>query len=106
MIDPQLPDPRDTHSLVPAPYPTAQTDLRSGYRRRHQSVMRGSFRWWIIVALTLAACASPPLYTESTPPTVPSTLPRPPASEVPPITTAAIASSSAPWPDVVAPISM
>src|SRR4029450_6149133 len=29
-----------------------------------------SSRWGIIAALTLAACASPPLYTESTPPTV------------------------------------
>ena len=35
--------------------------------------MGGSSRWWIVAVLTLAACATPPVYTESTPPTVMTT---------------------------------
>jgi hypothetical protein len=35
--------------------------------------MRGSSRRWLFAALALAACATPPLYTDSTPPTVMTT---------------------------------
>ena len=40
----------------------------------------------------------------STPKTVPTTVPRPPLSSVPPMTTAAIASSSSSWPCVEDPV--